>query len=411
MKERASIILERKKTKEHRIIGQISGRDQGPTLIFFGGLHGNEPAGVLAMERLFPELEAMGKNFHGALFGIRGNLPALEAGKRFIENDLNRMWYAKRIDAIKNKPSANRSAEERELLALYSLLSEIMNTHNPPYYFIDFHTTSSKTLPFITINDAMINRKFARLFPVPIILGLEEYLEGPLLSHINEKGYVSLGFESGQHEEKAAITNAVAFMWLALVYSGFLDKKDVPDFDSHSELLTSAATGNRHFYEIIHRHAIRSTDRFEMYPGFSSFERVAKGTPLARHQGEELVAKKQQIVFMPLYQKQGDEGYFLIRKIPEWALRISAILRKIKAENLLLLLPGISRDPVSSEKLVVNLRTARFMSKRFFHLLGYRHRMVDKNHMILNNREWRAKNELYKTSWWFGKKSQNKRHT
>ena len=43
----------------------------------------------------------------------------------------------------------------------------------------------------------------------PIVLGIEEYLQGPLLSYINTLGYVSLGFESGQHDNKQAILKAM----------------------------------------------------------------------------------------------------------------------------------------------------------------------------------------------------------
>lgn len=77
---------------------------------------------------------------------------------------------------------------------MFTLLEDIINSNFGPFYFIDFHTTLSKTLPFITINDVVIDRKFSKFFLVPIALGIEEYLNGPLLSYINELGYVSLGF-------------------------------------------------------------------------------------------------------------------------------------------------------------------------------------------------------------------------
>ena len=32
-----------------RIIGHIKGRQPGPTLVFFGGIHGNEPSGIFAL--------------------------------------------------------------------------------------------------------------------------------------------------------------------------------------------------------------------------------------------------------------------------------------------------------------------------------------------------------------------------
>ena len=155
-----------------RIIGHIKGELPGPTLIFFGGIHGNEQSGVTALERVFKELGMAPFSFKGSAYGIRGNIPALLIGKRFIEKDLNRIWTHSRIENINKKTGEQLSVEDKELVAIYELISGILDNEKGPFYFIDFHTTSSKTLPFITINDALINRRFAKLFPVPIILGI-----------------------------------------------------------------------------------------------------------------------------------------------------------------------------------------------------------------------------------------------
>ncbi len=391
------------KLKNKRIIGHISGKESGPTLVLFGGIHGNEPSGVQALERVFKKFEATKQDLKGAVFGIKGNLPALVEKKRFLEHDLNRIWTSSGIDEIAQKSKLERSVEENELFEIHQLISDIFATQSPPYYFIDFHTTSSPTLPFITINDALINREFARLFPVPVILGIEEYLVGPLLNYINEKGYVSLGFESGQHFTVEAVKNTISFIWLAMIYCGALTKEQVPDYKKYHDQLNLSAKGNTIFYEVIHRHCITDSDDFEMLPGFRSFEKLQKGIAIANHNGEQITALKDTIVFMPLYQVQGEEGFFLIRKIPLWILSFSAFLRKIKFDSFLVLLPGVSWSNGTRDKLMVNLKVAMFYNKPFFHLLGYRNRMVDKTHIILNNRERTAKNMMYKGSYWYKK--------
>ena len=50
---------------------------------------------------------------------------------------------------------------------------------------------------------------------------------------------------------------------------------------------------------------------------------------------------------------------------------------------------------------MVDLKVARFLSKPFFHLLGYRSRIVDETHILMSNRERAAKNEMYKNTPWF----------
>ena len=154
-----------------RFIGKIDNGRKGPTVIFFGGIHGNECAGVFALKQVFENLDESRVN--GTIYGITGNLRALKVGQRFINADLNRIWTEVTLATLASRP--DRNAEEEEQIELYEILKEILDTHEPPFYFMDLHTTSSRSLPFITINDAFINRKFSQQFPVPVVLGIEEY--------------------------------------------------------------------------------------------------------------------------------------------------------------------------------------------------------------------------------------------
>ena len=232
-----------------------------------------------------------------------------------------------------------------------------------------------------------------------MILGIEEYLEGPLLSYINELGYMALGFESGQHDDPRAVINAADFIWLALFYSGAVST--MPDQQEHTNRLKKAALGDHHFYEIFYRHRLPEVHSFEMEEGFQSFQALPKGTLLAKEGGIPVEMEKKGILFMPLYQKQGEEGFFLIRRTPRWALKLSSRLRKWHFHRALSLLPGVVWADEEQDRLVVNLHVARFLSKPFFHLLGYRSRQQDKAHLILSNREHKARNKDYEHTSWF----------
>ena len=393
---------------DNRIIGHLKGNQQGPTFVFFGGIHGNEPSGCEAIHKVFQNIKEESLSLTGAIYGIRGNIPAQLQGKRFLEKDLNRMWTDDQITDILNKEANELGEEERQLSEIYRLLLQILSEEAPPYYFVDFHTTSSKTLPFITINDALINRKFSSLFPVPTILGMEEYLQGPLLSYINTLGYLSLGFESGQHTEEEAVLNSTAFLWLALVFSGVLSIGDVKGFSNYYLQLRNSANSNRTFYEIIYRHSITPVDEFTMITGFTSFEKIAKGQVISKDRQGEVRAPRAGRIFMPLYQKQGEDGFFLIKKIPSFALKLSSFLRGIRMDGILTLLPGITWENKNNGVLMVNVKTARFFTKPFFHLFGYRNRVLDKERILMTNRERTAKTSMYKNSPWFKKEPQLK---
>jgi len=331
--------------------------------------------------------------------GVSGNLTALKKNQRYIEADLNRLWTKESIEAIKKKTDLN--PDEKELIALFNVLTDILKTNKPPFYFIDLHTTSSQTLPFITINDALINRKFSKQFPVPIVLGIEEYLQGPLLSYINELGYVSLGFESGQHDDLRSITNSIAFIYLTLVYSGSFNKKGLIGFSGFYKQLQNQAVNIIDVFEVIHLHKIQEHDTFKMHNGFKSFQSITKGIKLAINNQTEIISPFSGRIFMPLYQKRGAEGFFIIKPIKPFLLNLSIFLRRIKTDSLLAFLPGIHWLNKQEGILQVNLKITKFFAKSFFHLLGYRNKQITSTHLRLNNRERVAKTHLYKKEPWY----------
>lgn len=395
--------LEEKKIE--RLLGSIEGSQKGPTAIFFGGVHGNELSGPVALTQVVEEIKGLPSQINGNVFAIRGNIPAQLKNQRFLDEDLNRIWTAKRIGEINAKSDGSLSIEEKELIQIYEHIAHILGTASGPFYFVDLHTTSSKTLPFITINDALINRRFSKQFPVPVVLGIEEYLEGPLLSYVNEKGYVTLGFESGMHTDEDSVKNSISFVCLTLLFTGILNKQDVQWFELHYDRLKKAALGNTEFYEVIHRHRIGKDENFTMLDGFDSFRNVNEGTVLAKQDNREIRVEKDAILFMPLYQDLGEDGFFLIRKIPNWALNLSTFFRTLKMDGLLARLPGISWKDKSKGSLLVDTRIANFLTKPLFHLLGYRNRVIDKEHLVMHNRERVAKTTMYKSEWWYKNKT------
>jgi len=385
-----------------RIIGKVKGNKNGPTVIYFSGIHGNETAGVFALQEVLSKIKSQNQIIKGTIYGVLGNRKALELDQRYVDVDLNRIWTKPNLESLNKKKGLNN--EEKEQIELFHLLKEILNSNNGPFYFIDLHTTSSKTLPFITIDDAIINRKFSRLFPVSIVLGIEEYLTGPLLSYINTLGYVSLGFESGQHYEKEAIINGVAFIYLSLVFTNAIDKTEVLDFEKYYNQLLMASKKTREISEVIYLHKIKEDEVFKMKLGFKSFQLIKKGTSLALSNNSEIKSKYNAKIFMPFYQTKGKEGFFLIKRINPLFLKLSVLLRKFRIDNFFILFPGVSWENRKTGVLQVNLKVAKFMVKPLFHLLGYRNKQVNKTHLKLYNRERISKIGMYKNEAWFKKR-------
>lgn len=371
-----------------RIINHVTGKDPGPTLIFFAGIHGNEPAGVFALHEVLTALHEQKNLLKGTVIGITGNMKALSNGLRYVDTDLNRIWTSNGV--MKNANELNY-AEKEEQQDLMKHLSKAIKQNDGPFYFLDLHTTSGSTPPFITINDTILNRKFALQFQVPVILGIEEYLTGPLLSYINEWGYVSLGYESGQHDEVDSIKNHKHFITKAMQLTGLIDAPEPnPSINSHSD----------YFYEIIYRHHLQQGDQFAMCIGFKNFQPIAKGQRLAKHNGNWLEAKENGIIFMPLYQEQGNDGYFLIRKIPLFVLKLSQIIRKARLDNWLTFLPGIRWKDTHKTTIQVDQKIARFFARDFLHLMGYRVKQKVTQYLIATKRENHIAGKAYQHEPW-----------
>ena len=389
-----------KQLKVDRLIGKLGTSGKGPCCLFFGGVHGNEPSGVIALQDVFESLQEQKVPLNGSVYGIAGNLKALEEGSRYTVADLNRLWSEKRMKEVEAGGYLAANEDEAELLSIYHAIEKVLEVEEGPFYLFDLHTTSSKTIPFITVNDSLLNRKFTELYPLPLVLGIEEYLDGPMLSYYNEKGFVSFGFEGGDHYSETAVLNHKAFIYLSLVFSGIVDRAAI-DYRVYYRRLERQTNGAEHFYEIYNRFEISESDEFKMREGFQNFQSIKKGDYLADFNAEPQRVDHNSIIFMPLYQSSGNDGFFLIKKTKVFFLRLSSWFRKLRLDKLLPLLPGIYWYDSRHEKMIVDKKIARFLAKPFLHLMGYRAREVENDVLVIKNREASSRTSDYKHEKWY----------
>ncbi len=372
-----------------RILGSVLGGKLSPTIIIFTGIHGNESAGVTAGKYIIKKIENENIKFKGNLFIIYGNINALKKGIRYESVDLNRIWNDENIHKI-NSSDNIFNTEEKEQLEIYLEIKNILKTQKGPFYFLDLHTTSSHTVPFITISDSLNNRHFSSKFPVPIVLGIEEYLVGPLLTYLNEFGHISLGFEAGEHYDEQSVRNCEAFIWLALIYTKCVRKSELKNFYKYKDELLKSKCSNKHkFFEIDFQYVIKKGEEFKMKIGFENFEKIKKDQELAKSNGNDIFAVMDGRIFMPLYQELGNDGFFIITRISYFWLQTSILARKFNTHHFLRLLPGIEKDLYNSYTLIVDPKTAKYLTKDVFHLFGYRQQVLidNKLHFIKRDRK------------------------
>lgn len=352
------------------MLGHV-GRPGGPLLICIAGLHGNEPAGVVGLERVVDRLASDGSGLCGELVGLIGHRRALVTGDRFLDADLNRIWVPERLARLR-AGGAPQGPEEEELCELDGEIRRQRARASGQVYVLDLHTTSAAGPAFAVLDDTLANRSFALALSVPLVLGLEERLIGPLLHHLVDDGVICTGFESGQHDDPAAVDVAEAAVWVALETSGVLAPGSRPEVIAARRRLEHEADGLPAVTEVVHRHAITTGSGFAMAPGFCGFQPVRAGEPLGRDSLGPVAAPRAGRVLMPLYQAQGDDGYFLVREVRPFWLRLSGAMRRRRLERWLHLLPGVRRHPERPGAFVVDRRVARWYALDVFHLLGFR---------------------------------------
>ena len=192
-----------------------------------------------------------------------------------------------------------------------------------------------------------------------------------MLNYMNDRGYAAVGFEGGQNEAPSSIEHNEAALWTILVAAGCLRRIGAasragaePTYPAHRRRsphpggpLSPCNRAGRPF-----RHGTR----------LRQFSAGCARPLLARDRRGEVRAGESGRILLPLYQSQGADGFFLVREIsPRW-LAVSALVRRLRLERLLPVLPGIRRDPQRPETLIVDPGVARWLATDFFHLLGYR---------------------------------------
>ncbi|MBX2878053.1 MAG: succinylglutamate desuccinylase/aspartoacylase family protein [Saprospiraceae bacterium] len=309
-----------------RIIGRYSGEQKGPLLICLAGIHGNEPAGIHALELMFKMLEVEPITnpkfaFKGRIVGLRGNLKAIREGKRFIEKDLNRQWTKDTVEKCKTLPISDLLPEEQEIKELISLIEEELASYQPEkFVLLDLHTTTATGGIFSVATDDRESVRIGVELHAPVVKGLLQGIKGTTLHYFNNRNFqpdtVAVCFESGQHQEPLSVNRAIAAITNCLRTIGCVRAEDVEN--RHDELLIEYSRQLPKVTELINCHAIKKGDEFRMEPGYLNFQAVKKGEVLAHDRKGPVTASTDGYILMPLYQKQGDDGFFLVRKVSQF---------------------------------------------------------------------------------------------
>lgn len=318
-----SIHITKPKINAERLIGIHEGEYDGPLVIALGGIHGNEAAGITAMEELLEMIKVEPQknpkfHFSGNLIGLKGNLAALKTGVRFIKSDLNRHFTDKNVQKALQTDKTKLEAEDFEMRELIDAVNHYVAYYKPKKVVIlDLHTTSSEGGIFSITSEEEESERIALGMYAPVVRGILNGIQGSTIHYFNTKNIgvntTTVVFEGGQHYNPMSVKYIISGIINCLRSVGCVQPVDVEA--RHDNMLKTRCVGFPKMTKLIYKHSIEPNDNFKMKSGYISFQTVKKGELLATDAKGDVLCPYDGLILMPLYQKQGQEGFFLVKEL------------------------------------------------------------------------------------------------
>lgn len=300
-----------------RILGKIEGEMPGPLIICLAGVHGNEQVGIHAFRNVYSAIRDHKIKFRGKLLGIVGNIKAIHENKRYIDVDLNRVWSGDYITDLLTGERVPTYSEDFELLDIYRTIERESSGSYSLRVIADLHSTSSDQGNFVVVPEEVSNHAVIKALKLPVVVDIDKYLKGTLLSFYNNEGYISFAFEGGMIGTESVYQLHTSGLWEILDKAGCITHHDHEAEDHYANHLHGISRTLPEKVKVLHREPIQPGDGFRMLPGFHNFMPVKKGQVLAVNHSGKIHAPVNGLIFMPLYQSEGSDGFFVVKPIGE----------------------------------------------------------------------------------------------
>lgn len=234
-----------------------------PSVAVVGGIHGDEPCGVRAVEHLL-ETDL---DLRGSLTLVVANERAIDRGVRYVEEDLNRAFPPLGTD-----PASFEFADSHEGRLARRLTDVLGDTLT-----LSIHSTRSYPDPFAVVvenESGEVDPRHLEVctrLPVESVVDTTDLADGRLLETVP-----TVEVEAGYQGSAAATANAIEIAEAFLRATGAL-----PD---------PAPQVSKPLYRVVDRIPKPAVGEYEVFVG--NFDRVEAGETFAAVDGEPLVAER-----------------------------------------------------------------------------------------------------------------------
>ncbi|MFA6043287.1 MAG: succinylglutamate desuccinylase/aspartoacylase family protein [Patescibacteria group bacterium] len=257
----------------------FTGSKPGNTSVILAGVHGDERAGIIALEQLLSDFRIK----RGKVFVIFGNPAAIQLGVRQVEENLNRCF-------LPNQTGTSLEARRaQELLPILDQSSAVLDLHA---------THSTASIPFIIVAGAGL--PLARQLNFPILSTGWNILEpGGTDGYMASQGKIGICAECGSmNDEGRGVQIAMQTITDFLILRG------------HREGVSSKSTPKR--IVEVQQKVCRQTNDFRFRKNFADFERLPAGEAFAWDGPRTFIAQPEQcIIFARPGNAPGDQVFIL----------------------------------------------------------------------------------------------------
>ncbi|WP_117595010.1 succinylglutamate desuccinylase/aspartoacylase domain-containing protein [Haloprofundus halophilus] len=229
-----------------------------PEVAVVAGIHGDEPCGPLAVERLLAEEPTVER----PVKLVVANEEALERGVRYLDDDLNRSFPG----------SADAESHERRLA--YDLVTELRDCT-----VLALHSTQSTPRPFAVVDSVdAVARAVCPHLPVDVLVETDGFAEGRLIDHAH-----TVEVECGLQGSDEAAENAYDLI------RGFLAATGVLPAPESADRLDAGLSDEVSVFRLADEIPKPPAGEYEVFA--TNFEAVEAGARFATYDGEELAAE------------------------------------------------------------------------------------------------------------------------
>ena len=265
-------------------IFKFEAKQPGPSLAIFAGVHGDEKAGVWALQELLPKLQPT----RGTLYLAFANPPAIKKNVRLVTKNLNRCFFKG------NHGSTYEDKRARQLMAVLDECEALLDLHA----FND-----KKGVPFIICEENALNIA-AKLNPTIISTNWSEAVPGGSDGYMYKSGKVGICLECG------SISKSKQFQALAV--------KTVKQFLRHFQMLDTDVEFSINPKRITRANysVIRTSKDYHLKSGMTNFQELKSGEVYSSQDGKDFVARKGECIIFPRPDaKIGAEAFVIGREI------------------------------------------------------------------------------------------------